>query len=306
MVEVTLLGTGGSMPLPTRYLSATLLHYKGRKILIDCGEGTQVSMREINSGFKSLDVICLTHLHGDHINGLPGLLATVGNSNRTDPLIIIGPIGTHSVLEAIKVLIPYLPFDLQIIEKGFQADSKPFQYLNGEIEICTLDLNHSSPCLGYRFEVKRRPKFDLVKAMENKVPKYLWNKLQKVGIEIEGYKPEQVMGENRRGIFISLVTDTRPIDEIIDFVEASDLFICEGTYGDDEDKQRAIDYKHMTFSEAATLAKKAKVKKLMLTHFGVALTEPGHFLENATKIFKCTEVGKDHFSLILTFDESSD
>ena len=303
MIEVTLLGTGGSMPLPNRYLSATLLQYKGRKILIDCGEGTQVSMREINKGFKTIDMICLTHLHGDHINGLPGLLATIGNSDRTAPIIIMGPPGTQLLLEAMKILVPYLPFDIQIVEYITDDEKETYQYLNGEIEISVLEVDHSSPCLGYHFEIKRRPKFDVEKAKANQVPKSLWNKLQKQETEIDGYLPEMVLGEKRRGIHISIITDTRPLDKMIPFINQSDLLICEGTYGDDVDIQRAINYKHMTFSEAAKLAKKAQVSKLLLTHFGVALLNPEEYKDNATTIFKNTIIGEDHFNLTLTFDE---
>ena len=135
MLEVILLGCGGSMPIPNRYLSATLLKYKGQKILIDCGEGTQISMKAINAGFKTLDLICITHLHGDHINGLPGLLATLGNSGRTDPIMIMGPIGTKAMFGALQIFVPHLPFNVQILERGFKSGLMTPLYWNDEIQI---------------------------------------------------------------------------------------------------------------------------------------------------------------------------
>lgn len=306
MLEVTLLGCGGSMPIPNRYLSATLLQYKGRKILIDCGEGTQVSMKAINTGFKTLDLICITHLHGDHINGLPGLLATLGNSGRKDPVLIMGPVGTKALFGAFQILVPHLPFDIQILEKGFKSNELTPLNLTNEIQVSILDLDHSSPCIGYRFEVKRRPKFDVEKAITNQVPKFLWSTLQKfseVVFEDKIYNQEMVLGESRRGILVSLITDTRPIPEIIPFINQSDLFICEGTYGSDANLKKALANKHMTFSEAATLAKAGQVKALLLTHFGVALREPEDYAEVARRIFTETKIGQDQLKIELKFAE---
>lgn len=303
MVDVTLLGTGGGMPLPGRYLSATLITYRGNKILIDCGEGTQVSMREINSGFKSIDMICITHIHGDHIIGLPGLLGTIGNSGRVNPLFIMGPVGIDEAVSAARVIAKYLPYDIKVIENPQQE----IELYKGEIVIKTLEVDHSSPCLAYQVYVKRRPKFDLEKALSNNVPKAIWNQLQKsdevISYEGKDFNPNLVLGEVRKGIKISLVTDTRPISEIIPFIEGSDLFICEGTYAFDEEIEKAIKNKHMTFKEAATLAKQGEVKSLMLTHFGAALLTPDDHASNARDIFEPTVIGKDHLSINLKFSE---
>lgn len=299
MVDISLLGCGGGMPVPNRFLSATLINYKGRKILIDSGEGTQVSMKILGTGFKSIDIICITHGHGDHIVGLPGLLATIGNSGRVDPLTIIGPVGIEEIIKGLRVIVPYLPYEIKIIENPRDTIT-----LIENISISTLELDHSAPCLGYSFYIKRKPRFDLEAAMTNNVPKILWNKLQKgENIIHEGreYEPNMVLGKERRGIKFSLITDTRPMDEITDFIKESDLFICEGTYGEDRDIEKAIKNKHMTFSEAAELARKGKVKELLLTHFSPAMNNPQEFIENARRIFKNTILGEDRITKTLAF-----
>lgn len=312
MVDAGLIGTGGGMPMPNRFLSSLLINYKGRKILIDCGEGTQVSMRILGWGFKSLDIICITHFHGDHTVGLPGLLATLGNSGRLEPLTIIGPVGITDVIKGLRVIVPYLPYELNIIEGTneaieFQFDAKGLKVVssNGDITINTIELNHSTPCIGYNFNIKRSPKFDIIKAEKNNVPKSLWNSLQKgISLDYEGklYNPEMVLGMERKGIKISYITDTRPIETIPKFIEGSDLFICEGTLGDDSLFERVEKNFHMTFREAANLAKEGKVKELLLTHFSPAMPEPDEFVGNAIEVFKNTVIGKDRMVKTLSFE----
>lgn len=309
MVDFLMIGTGGGMPTPTRFLSAGLISYKGRKILIDCGEGTQVSMRIANSGFKSIDVICITHAHGDHIVGLPGLLGTIGNSGRTEPLTIIGPEGITRVINGLRTIAEYLPYEINIIENPEDKIILDNGYINGEVEINTCILDHSSPCIGYNFYIKRTPRFNVDSAILNNVPKILWSKLQKnvSEIEYEGrtYYKHMVLGEERKGIKISYVTDSRPIEYIPEFIRNSDLFICEGTYGDDADIDKAEKNKHMTFRESAELAKSGEVKKLLLTHFGTAMVSPEEFLENASSVFINTEIAYDRYKISLNFEEEN-
>lgn len=310
MVDFLLLGTGGGMPMPTRFLSAGLISYKGRKILIDCGEGTQVSMRIANSGFKSIDVICITHVHGDHIVGLPGLLGTIGNSGRTETLTIIGPEGITRAVNGLRTIAEYLPYDINIIENPQEKIILENGYINGEVEISTCALDHSSPCIGYSFYIKRTPRFNVNSALENDVPKVLWSKLQKnvSEIEYEGrtYYKNMVLGEERKGIKISYITDSRPIDTIPEFIKNSDLFICEGTYGDDADIDKAEKNKHMTFREAGKLSQKSGgIKKLLLTHFGTAMINPEDFIGNAASEFLNTEVAYDRYKISLNFGEEN-
>lgn len=313
MVDIAMLGTGGGMHMVERYLSAALINFKGRKILIDSGEGTQVSMRILGWGFKNIDVICITHSHGDHIIGLPGLLATIGNSGREEPIIILGPKGIKDVIQGLRVICPYLPYELIIIENPYniklsvKKDKISFEdRFEGDIVINSLELEHSSPCIGYNFYINRKPKFDVDKAVRNKVPKNLWSLLQKEEIAKENnivYTKDMVLGDIRKGIKISYITDSRPIESIIRFISDSDLFICEGTYGSDEDRDKAIKNKHMTFAEAATLAKEGMVKELLLTHFSPSLLQPSMYLNNATNIFNNTVIAHDRIIKTIKFSE---
>jgi len=303
MIDLVLLGCGGNVPMPNRYLSSLFINYQGRKILIDCGEGTQVSMKIKNCGFKNIDLICITHLHGDHIIGLIGLLSTIGNSSRTEDLTIIGPIGILKTMNAIRVLVPYLPYNINIVENPKGNFSIINKYLK-DLEISTLELEHSTECIGYSFYFKRKSKFNIEKAINNNVPKVLWQKLQSgqniIYNEIK-YTPDMVLGDSRKGIKITLITDTRPLLSIPDFIKDSDLFVCEAMYGDDLEISKAIKNKHMTFREAANLAKLGNVNKLLLTHFSPSLEDPYCYKDNATSIFENTIIGEDRLELKLDF-----
>lgn len=302
MIDLCMLGTGGGMPMPQRFLSSVLINYKGRKILIDCGEGTQVSMRMLSWGFKNIDVICISHGHGDHIVGLPGLLATIGNSGRLEPLTIIGPKGIKNIIDGLRVIVPYLPYEVNVLENPREVnmavgkDNIIIDKDKSDITISTLELEHSSECIGYAFYIKRTAKFNVDKAIQNNVPKIFWNRLQKGEVIEENgitYNKEMVLGDERKGIKISFVTDTRPSSEIVEFIKESDLFICEGTYGSDDDLEKAIKNKHMTFREASNLAKDGMVKELLLTHFSPAMVDPEIYLENARENFSNTTLGKE-------------
>lgn len=304
MLDLCILGTGGGMPVPERFLSAALIRYQGKKILIDCGEGTQVSMKILGWGFKTIDAICITHVHGDHIIGLPGLLMTMANSGKKDPLIIVGPEGIEKVVEGLRVIVPELPYRVDIVEnpKGRVEllDEK------GTIDLTAIELDHSMPCIGYSFHIKRGAKFDREKATKNDVPKKLWSILQREEfIEYDGrtYTSDMVLGQDRKGLKVSYITDTRPIDIIPKFIEKSDLFICEANYGSDEDTDKAIKNKHMTFREAALLAKEGNVERLALTHFGPAMAIPEDYIENAKEEFENTVVSEDRIVFTLNFNE---
>lgn len=303
MIDTILLGCGGNMPTTNRFLSSLFINYNGRKILIDCGEGTQISMRMKKCGFKDIDLILITHIHGDHFNGILGLLSTIGSSGRTNELTIVGPFGIKNCMDAVMVILEYLPYKINIIENPSSPFSLASAYLK-ELEISTLKLQHSTECLGYSLYFKRRPKFNKEKALLNNVPTMLWQKLQlgkSVTVNGIDYSPEMVLGDNRKGIKLSFITDTRPLLSISEFIKESDLFICEGMYGDDLDISKASKNNHMTFREAANLARLGNVDKLVLTHFSPSLDNPHYYIENATNIFENTIIGEDRLEISLKF-----
>lgn len=302
MLDVCLLGTGGMMPLPYRWLTALMLRYNGSNMLIDCGEGTQITIKQQGWSFKSIDLICFTHYHGDHISGLPGLLLTIGNSNRTETLTLIGPKGLERVVNGLRVIAPELPFDIRFIELN-----ENFEKLTvGQYHIEAYKVKHNIICYGYSVVINRQGKFEVEKAKANSIPLKYWSPLQKgETIEHEGLllTPDMVLGEGRKGLKISYCTDTRPVEWIEEYAKEADLFICEGMYGEETEETKASAYKHMTFKEAAKLAKGANVSELWLTHFSPSLVYPKDFLHVAQGIFENTVIGKDRMTKTFKFEE---
>ena len=302
MLDICLLGTGGMMPLPYRWLTSLMVRYNGSSLLVYCGEGTQIAIREKGWSFKPLDMICITHFHGDHISGLPGILLAMANSDRTEPLYMIGPKGLERVVNALRVIAPELPFEIRFIEIA-----QPYQEvrMNGYV-IKAFKVNHKITCYGYSIEIERAGMFDVTKAEANDIPKMFWSRLQKGEVlEYEGRTlvPEMVLGPARKGLKVTYTTDTRPTKSITENARGADLFICEGMYGEKGDVNNAVKYKHMTFEEAAGLAKEAGVKEMWLTHYSPALNYPENFMEDVRKIFPAAKAGKDGMSAELNFED---
>ena len=302
MLDVCLLGCGGMMPLPRRWLTALMTRYNSSSLMIDCGEGTQVAIKEKGWSFKPIDVICFTHYHGDHISGLPGLLLTMGNADRTEPLTLVGPRGLERVVNALRVIAPELPFEIKFIEI-----TKPEEVLelNG-YRITAFRVNHNVTCYGYTLEILRQGKFSPDSAREHEIPLKFWNPLQKgQTVENEGrvYTPDMVLGPPRKGIKLTYTTDTRPTESILRNAKDSDLFICEGMYGEDDKIEKAKGYKHMTFREAATLARDAGVGEMWLTHYSPSLVRPDDYMDTVREIFPKAWPGKDGKSVELNFEE---
>ncbi len=302
MLDICLLGTGGTLPLPYRALTSLMVRYKGSHILIDCGEGTQNQIRLQGWSFKPIDVICITHFHADHISGLPGLLLTMGNAERTEPLTMIGPRGLERVVNSLRIIAPDLPFEIKFIE--LEENFK-------ELCICGLRIqafkvNHKTTCYGYSILVDRAGKFDADKAKALGLPVQYWGLLQKgEAVEYEGvtYESSQVMGEARKGLKCTYCTDTRPMESIAENAFRADLFICEGMYGEDDKLENAKENKHMTMMEAAALAKKAEVKEMWLTHYSPATVRPQEFKDKIRSIFPRTVISKDRRTIELRFED---
>ena len=302
MLDLCLLGSGGMMPLPRRWLTALMTRYNGSQLLIDCGEGTQIALKEKGWSFKPIDVICFTHYHGDHISGLPGLLLTMGNADRKEPLTLIGPKGLERVVSSLRVIAPELPFEIH-----YREITEPEQIFEMDgYRLKAFRVKHNVICYGYTIEIDRAGKFDVQRATEQKIPKEYWKHLQKgETVELDGriLTPEMVLGPPRRGIKLTYCTDTRPVTAIIENAKHSDLFICEGMYGEEDKDSKAKENKHMTFSEAAALAKDAEVAEMWLTHFSPSLVRPQEYIRGIQKIFENVTAGTDGKTVELQFEE---
>ena len=302
MLDVCLLGCGGMMPLPNRALTSLMVRYNGSTVMIDCGEATQLTVRRQGWSFKQIDVLLVTHFHADHISGLPGLLLTLGNADRTEPITMIGPKKLGKVVNSLRVIAPELPFDINFIELEEAEESFTF---NG-LRINAFRVNHNVTCYGYSFEIDRAGRFDPNRAKEQQIPLQFWGRLQKGEvIEDDGkkYTPDMVLGPARKGLKLTYCTDTRPTEGIVKNAFRSDLFICEGMYGEPDKLSKAKENKHMTFYEAAKLAKEAEVEELWLTHYSPSLVRPQDYKDEVCKIFNSTVIPKDRRTTTLVFEE---
>ena len=306
MIDVCLLGTGGMMPLPNRLLTSLLVRYNGKCVLIDCGEATQIAMKKKGLSSKPIDVMCFTHYHADHISGLPGMLLTMGNAERTEPLLMVVPKGLERVVNALRVIAPELPFEIKFKELGGDEESFEIDGMPG-FSITAFRVNHNITCYGYSMSLKRQGKFNVEAAIAAGIDKKYWNGLQKgQTFELEDGRlitPEMVLGDARKGIKLTYTTDTRPTDSIVRNAADSDLFICEGMYGEPDKLAKAREYKHMTFYEAARMASEAGVKEMWLTHYSPSLVNPMEYLPDAKKIFANTVAAKDGRSTELRFED---
>lgn len=301
MIDVLLLGNGAMQPLPGRYLSATLFRVGASLHLIDCGEGTQVAMREYHWGFKAIDAIMLTHFHADHLVGLAGLMHTLAHSGKTEPLHILGPNRTYEVISGLFIIVPILPFEVVIHEL---EDGDGVELPSG-VRLRAAEGLHRGTVLSYRFDLDRAPAFLPEKATALRVPQRQWGQLQRGNdVEVDGriITPAEVLSEPRRGASLGIATDTRPVPAVVSLMDDVDLLIAEATYGDDADTDKASERGHMTFREAAGLARDARAGALWLTHFGVGLLNPADFAKNATDVFPNTTVGYSGLTGTISFE----
>ena len=302
MLDVCLLGCSGMMPLPKRWLTALMTRYNGSSLLIDCGEGTQIAVKQHGWSFHPIDTICFTHYHADHISGLPGLLLTMGNAERTEPVTMIGPKGLEKVAGAVRTMAPELPFPIEYVE----LTEKNWSIRNKGYLIEAFKVNHNITCYGYNIIIERGGKFQPERAIESGIPQKYWSRLQKGEMIEEGdmvFTPDMVLGEKRKGIKVTYCTDTRPVAILAEKAKNADLLICEGMYGEQEKLKKAKEYKHMTFQEAARVAKEAQPKEMWLTHYSPSLVRPDDYMEDVRKIFGQAYPGKDGKSMTLRFED---
>ncbi|MEF8937853.1 MAG: ribonuclease Z [Halovenus sp.] len=286
-MRLTFLGTSGAVPTTERNPSALLVEREGDRLLFDCGEGTQRQMMRFETGFD-VEHIFVTHLHGDHVLGLPGLLQTWDFNEREKPLTIHAPAGTRSTIEGLVSATGDTPsYPIRITQ-----DNPGDVVLDaGEYEVRTFDVTHRTNAVGYVLvEDDRKGRFDRQKAEEelglSPGPEY--SKLHRgQPVEHEGrtIQPEEVVGPPRPGRTFVYTGDTRPVEQTIEVAEDADLLVHDATFGDDH-HDRAKQTAHSTAREAATVARDAGAKRLALTHLSTRYTGRGWELENqAEEVF---------------------
>ncbi|MBD5159805.1 MAG: ribonuclease Z [Ruminococcus sp.] len=298
MPEICLAGTGGMLPLKNRFLTSLYTEYNGKAVLIDCGECTQVALAQHGIKISRIEVILITHSHADHITGLPGLLLSIGNCSRTEPLDIYVPESAEKMIRNLISVCGMLPYEVNI---HILPDTTPTDFTAEKIDpmltISTIPLSHSVNCIGYQLTLSRKPVFAPDKAKSLDIPVKYWKILHSgTAVTLDDgrtFTPEDVVKESRPPVTVTYITDTLPIPEITDFARGSDLLICEGMYGDMTKKQSMNDKGHMLMQDACSIALEAGVKKLWLTHYSPAESEPEIYSDTLREIFPEVTVSHD-------------
>lgn len=301
MIDICLLGTGGTVPLPNRWLTSLVVRWQGHALLIDCGEGTQIALNTQKLPCKHIDTILLTHYHADHTAGLPGFLLSMVKADRTEPVTIIGPKGLLEVIEGVRLIAKNIPFELHCIE----LQEKECTFVIDGLYVTSFAQKHSVPCVGYSFYMPRNRQFDKDKAIENNVPLKLWGRLQKGETIVQDeitYTPDMVLGEPRKGIHFVYSTDTRPTEMIEKYIQDADLYIGEGMYGDVEKQENAKKNRHSMMQETAEMAKEANVKQLWFTHYSPSMYNPYVYEDEIKQIFENSVICHDGQSINLKFE----
>jgi len=304
-LRVVFLGTGGSVPTPDRSLPAILIQRENELLMFDCGEGVQRQMIKAKCGFHKKMKILITHMHGDHLLGLPGLMQTMAMLDRERKLEIYGPLGLKRFLEGIEETVQFVlsfPVEIYEIEKaGVVCDEE-------EYFVHAVETNHVIPGFAYAFVEKARPgRFYPEKARKLGVPEgRLWSELQHGrNVELPNGKvinSERVLGPSRQGRSIVYTGDTRPFSGLAKLATKADLLIHDATL-DDELAERANEDGHSTPSQAADTAKKARVRELILTHISARYRDTSELKEQARKIFKNVQVAEDFMKIEIPMPE---
>ncbi len=296
MFELTLLGTAGSAPTKARALPSVYLSYEGDSFLFDCGEGTQMQLLKFGLSPHKIRAIFLSHIHGDHVIGIAGLVRTLALNNRTEELKIFIPKGYEKAITSLikfdKAMINY-PIKILPIKKGTMFKGKDY-------EISSFKLNHTVPTYGFVFKEKDKLKFDM-------------KKCKKLGIKGEMFKHLELKNHiiiNNKKILLKTVSfkkpgrkvvyssDTRPCAETLKNSKSANILIHESSYTS-RYSELAKSRKHSTVSEAATIAKKANVKQLILVHFSARYKDDYELIKEAKAVFANTVIGKDGYKVTL-------
>ena len=308
MLTITLLGTAATMPLPDRALTAAAAEYVGHSLMFGCGEGTQAAARRAGVNLMRADTVCLTHYHGDHIFGLPGLLQTLGAQGRTRPLLLVGPKGLAGIWSAVRALTGPLPYAVRLQEADgpLALDALSEGWPAGAV-LRPFATRHRVPSVGYRLELPRAGRFDPARARALGVPVQQWKLLQKgqsVAVEGRTVQPAQVLGAPRRGLSVVFSGDTAPCPGLLQAAQDADLLLCDATYALPEQEAQARQWGHSTFGQSAALAAQARAKRLWLTHYSPMITDPEEYAEQAQGIFPAAECGFDGKSITLQYEEA--
>lgn len=294
-LRITFLGTGSGRPTPRRGSAAVYLQYAGQSILFDCGEGTQLQLLRAGVRTSRLLAVCVTHFHGDHVNGLPGFLGTMGLNGHRDPLDVIGPPGLDryfAVLRDLAILRPAFPLRVGRAD----VDGPVLSGEGWDVFACPLD--HRVPTWGFQFvEHDHVGRFDVARARELGVtPGPDFGRLQRgESLTLEDGReitPEQVLGPSRPGRRVAYISDTRPSDDVIRFVAGADVLVHEATYLD-ELRDQARERGHSTVAEAAAIARDAGVRRLILTHISPKHVRSKEILREARDVFDNVELAED-------------
>jgi ribonuclease Z len=290
-IKLTFLGTSQAIPTPNRNHTAIILQYKNENILIDCGEGTQRQFRKANLSPTKVTRLLITHRHGDHILGIPGLLQTLILNNYQKTLYIYGPKGTKKFMKELqKLFIPKSNIKIHVEEVTHVCfETKDFK-------ITALPLDHNTICNGYLFTEKDKIKIDKKKLSKYHIPnkKDISKLAQGKNIKSKGKTIRaKDLTTVEKGRKISFIFDTKLCPNVVKLAKDNTLAIIESTYSKDE-ADRAKEHKHMTSVQAATAAKKAKAQQLILTHISQRYeNKENKLLKEATSIFKNTKIAKD-------------
>ncbi len=308
MLEVTLLGTAATLPRPDRALASAALICNGRALLLDCGEVTQLALHRCRVNPMRIDLICLTHYHGDHVFGLPGLLQTLGTLGRTEPLYITGPEGLEETMRPILTLAEEQPYPIRLLplpEEGLALSALHAKW-PAQARLSAFPTLHRVVSQGYRFHLGRSGRFDAAKALALAVPRAAWRQLQNgVALDLDGRTilPEDVCTAPRRGLTVVFTGDTAPCDALTAAAHDADLLLMDATYAEDAQRDKAALYGHSTFAQAARTAADAQARALWLMHYSGSIETPEAFVHLAQAHFPQAACGQDGMHAALGFEE---